>query len=116
MHLLLGVGGGDAARVLETTIERARAAGDELTVAVYGDLDASEIESRVETLAGGALTVSVTAVDGDAGSRLVEIAERDGVDRIVLPGGQRSPLGKIRLDQVSEFVLLNAPMTVTLVR
>ena len=43
-------------------------------------------------------------------------AERDGFDRIVLGGGERSTLGKIQLGSIVEFVLLNAQTPVTLVR
>jgi len=55
-------------------------------------------------------------VSGHPGSRLVELAEREGADRIVLGGGETSPLGKVQLGSVAEFVLLNAKTTVTLVR
>ena len=49
-------------------------------------------------------------------SDLLELADDGGYDRIVLPGGRRSPLGKIQLGSTLEFVLLNAQTTVTLVR
>jgi nucleotide-binding universal stress UspA family protein len=52
----------------------------------------------------------------DPAGRLVELAETEGFDRIAIPGGERSPLGKIQLDSVAEFVLLNATTTVTLIR
>jgi len=46
----------------------------------------------------------------------VTIANQESFDRIVLGSGERSPLGKIQLGSVAEFVLLNAQTSVTLVR
>lgn len=116
MHLLLGVGDSDdALRALEATVERAQAVGDDLTVVVYGDRSVADVESLLAEFAPDA-EVPVRTVEGDPGGQLVDLAQRERFDRIVLPGGQRSPLGKISLDRVAEFVLLNAPTTVTLVR
>jgi nucleotide-binding universal stress UspA family protein len=119
MHLLLGVGDtDDGLRALETTVSRARDTGDDLTVAVYSD-DGSvddlvaSVRDRLDTLE---FEAAVEVLEGDPGGQLVELAERDAIDRIVLPGGHRSPLGKIRLDRVTEFVLLNASISVTLLR
>jgi len=120
MHLLLGVGDpDDGLRALEATVSRARTTGDDLTVAVYSDGDpslddlAATVRDRLDTLEFDA---AVERIEGDPGGTLVDLAERETIDRIVLPGGQRSPLGKIRLDRVTEFVLLNAPISVTLIR
>ncbi|MEF8786409.1 MAG: universal stress protein [Haloarculaceae archaeon] len=121
MHILLGVGGDDrSARALEETVQRARAAGDDLTVALYSDADGSTL-SGVEATVRDQLNdlgfeASIRRLEGDPGSSLVTLAENEQVDRIALAGGHRSPLGKIQLDPVSEFVLLNANTTVTLVR
>lgn len=121
MHILLGVDGSDLSlQALTETVERARTAGDDLTVAVYSDDDGhslSEIRTRTrERLDGLGFEASIRTVEGNSGSRLVTLAEKEEFDRIALAGGRRSPLGKIQLDPVSEFVLLNAPTTVTLVR
>ncbi|MFB6135738.1 MAG: universal stress protein [Halobacteriaceae archaeon] len=122
MKVLLGVGGsGDSLRALERTVERAVEAGDDLTVAVVenpeSDADPDDVAAEVrEVLAGAALDADVRRVDGDPGSRLVEIAESEGFDRLVIGGGEQSPMGKIRLGQIAEFVLLNSHVTVTLVR
>ena len=123
MNILLGVGGGDRSfRALEETVQRVRAAGDELTVAVYSDGEdddrtlaavATAVRERLEELD---FEAPLRHIEGDPGSTLVAIAEDEGFDRIALAGGHRSPLGKIQLDPVSEFVLLNASTTVTLVR
>ena len=121
MHILLGVGGDDRSlQALTETVERARAAGDELTVALYSEADGhtlSDVEGAVrDRLDDLGFDATIRTLDGDPGSSLVTLAEEEGFDRIALAGGHRSPLGKIQLDPVSEFVLLNANTTVTLVR
>lgn len=119
MHLLLGVGDtDDGLQALETTVSRARTTGDDLTVAVYSDdgsLDdlVATVHDRLEALD---FEASIERLEGDPGSQLVDIGDRASVDRIVLFGGHRSPLGKVRLDRVTEFVLLNASASVTLLR
>jgi len=120
MKVLLGID--DASfRALDRTIERALGAGDELTVAVLDVPDAEAtpdaVESEVrERLGEVDLRATVRRLEGDPGSRLVEVAEAEGFDEIVLDGRERSPMGKIRVGEVAEFVLANARLTVTLVR
>ncbi|WP_132058945.1 universal stress protein [Halorussus amylolyticus] len=122
MNVLLGIGGSDdSIRALERTVSRAKAAGDELTVAILenpeSDREPSNIETRVrDTLADAGFDAEVRHVSGDPGPELVDLAESDGYDQVVLGGGQRSPMGKIQLGHIAEFVLLNSPVTVTLVR
>lgn len=120
MHLLIGVGDGDdALSALDQTVERARAVGDDLTVAVYTDSSTpvETVESRVrDFLDDVGFDAPIRRIEGDPGGQLVEIAEAEGFDRIVLSGGERSPLGKVRLDHVAEFVLLNAHTSVTIIR
>jgi nucleotide-binding universal stress UspA family protein len=122
MKVLLGVGGtDDSVRALEQTVDRVREAGDELTVAVLDNPESDPAPEDVaqevrETLDTAGLDAEVRRVEGDPGSRLVEIAEHEGFDQIVIGGGQTSPMGKIKIGQVAEFVLLNSHVTVTLVR
>lgn len=124
MHVLLGIGGtDDSYRALERVVERTRSTGDDLTVAVLenpaSDDAPDEVERRVRTVvedAGLEDAVSITQLDGDPGPRLVEFAEGGEFDRLALGGGQRSPMGKISLGGIAEHVLLNARITVTLVR
>lgn len=120
MHLLLGLDGSELSmRALERTVERARQAGDELTVAVYegpGELSADETESRArERLGATGIDADVRRLTDDPGPELVAMAD-EGVDAIVLGGGVYSPMGKIRIGDVIEFVLVHATTTVTLVR
>jgi nucleotide-binding universal stress UspA family protein len=119
MRLIVGVDGSEhALEGLEEVISRARQTGDEVSVAVYSNDDnLAAAEARVrELLADLEYDATVEAVEDDPGGSLVHLAETGGYDRIVLSGGQTSPLGKIQLDSVVEFVLLNAHTTVTLIR
>jgi len=120
MKVLVGVdGGADAVEALEWALERAASAGDSVTVAVLGSDGAEYATERTvrETLADAAVEAEVRHLDAEgAGGKLVDVAESEGFDEVVLGGGERSPMGKIRLDDVREFVVLNADVTVTLVR
>lgn len=122
MKVLLGIGGSDDSfRALETVAERTVETGDDLTVAVVenpaSDRSPDHIERRVrEVLEAAGLDAAIHRLEGHAGSRLVELAEHDGYDAVALGGGKRSPMGKITLGQIAEFVLLNADVTVILVR
>jgi len=122
MRVLLGVGGtDDSVRALERTVDRARETGDDLVVAVLdnpgSDRAVDEVLRVVRTaLADAGVAADVRRLSGDAGPRLVELAARGGYDQIVLGGGQRSPMGKLTVGPIAEYVLLNGDATVTLVR
>lgn len=122
MNVLLGIGGSDdSLRALEQTVARAKAAGDDLTVAVLenpeSERETGEIVARVhEVLDAAGFAAELRKLSGDPGSQLVALAERGGFDQIVLGGGERSPMGKIKLGEIAEFVLLNSSVTVKLVR
>lgn len=122
MKVLLGVGGSDySLRALQKTVDRAVVAGDDLTIGIIdnpaADLSRDEIELRVsETLESADLDAEVRRLDGDPGSALVELAESEGFDKIVIGGGEASPMGKIKVGGTAEFVILNSHVTVSLVR
>jgi nucleotide-binding universal stress UspA family protein len=122
MKTLLGIGGSeDSLYALGKAIERAKEAGDDLTIAIVENDDASltqsEIHDRVtEALKDAEFEAEIETLSGHPGSQLLELAERGSFDRIVLGGGETSPLGKVQLGSISEFVLLNARTTVTLIR
>lgn len=120
MRVLVGVDGSDLGlKALEEAVERGQQANDDITVAVYSpDNEPLEeivaaVEDHVETMG---LDITIDTVETEPGSQLLELAERGGYDQIVIPGGKLSPLGKLTLDSVHEFVILNARMTVRLVR
>lgn len=122
MKVLLGIGGtDDSLAALEQTVERAREAGDDLTVGIIdnpaADLSPDEVEARVRgVLDETGVDAAVRQLEGDPGSALVDLSEAENFDRIVLGGGETSPMGKIRIGSVAEFVLLNSHVTVSLVR
>lgn len=122
MKTLLGIGGSDdSLYALEIAIDRAKEAGDDLTIAIVENPETSltqaEIRDRaIEALSDADFDAEVTTLSGHPGSQLVELAERGSFDRIVLGGGETSPLGKVQLGEISEFVILNAQTTVTLIR
>ncbi|MFD1513004.1 universal stress protein [Halomarina rubra] len=122
MRTLVGIGGSDdSLRALAVALERAQDAGDEVTVAVVenpdSDLSVEEVETRVhEHLDERTLDADVRVLRGHPGSQLVDVADSEGFDRIVLGGGETSPLGKISIGSIAEFVLLNANTSVTLIR
>jgi len=123
MNVLLGLGGSDeSVKTLRRTIERTREVGDELTVVVVDKPESKRSQDEmyreaVEHLEEAGLDdVTVETLEGDPGSALVNYAERGEYDQLVIGGGTLSPMGKIQLGPITEFVLLNAPTTVKLVR
>lgn len=122
MNVLLGIGGTDRCwDALADTLTRAGEAGDALTIAIYEDDavadSAADIEARVrDELAESGVDAEVRQVSGHPGGALVEIADGEGFDRLVVAGGDRSTLGKIQLGGVAEFVVLNSETPVTLIR
>ena len=122
MKVLLGIGGSDdSVRALEQVVARTAAVGDDLTIAIVENprspRSREEIAERArEELDDLGLDAEVRQVEGDPGSELVDIAEREGFDEIALGGGQTSPMGKINVGSIAEFVLLNAHTSVRLIR
>ena len=120
MDVLVGVGSpNDSPAAIERAIRQATRVGDELSVVILDPETATDesLEATVTaTLDGHDITASTRHVAGQPGSELVDIAESEGFDEIILAGGQTSPMGKITIDKTVEFVMLNAHTTVTLVR
>jgi nucleotide-binding universal stress UspA family protein len=122
MKVLLGMGGAeDSLEALEETVTRAAAAGDELTIGIVENPESDRTPEQLVSAANAeleavGLDADVRQLSGDPGSSLVELAESGEFDQIVLGGGQRSPMGKIRLGHIAEFVLLNSRVSVKLVR
>lgn len=122
MRVLFGIGGSDdSVAALDEIIERARDVGDILTVAVVENPDSPRSVETVEGLVHDRLDsagfdAEVVVLRGDPGSRLVAYAENREFDRLVLGGGERSPLGKVTIGHIAEFVIVNARISVTLIR
>lgn len=122
MNVLLGLEGSDESmNALRRTIERTTDAGDDLTVVIVEkpNVERTPMEMRHQTedlLEQANVDAPVEVLEGDPGASLVEYAERGDFDELVLGGGAIGPIGKIRLGPITEYVLMNATMTVTLVR
>ncbi|RQG92875.1 universal stress protein [Natrarchaeobius halalkaliphilus] len=122
MNVLVGLGGSDESdKTLRRTIERTEAVGDDLTVAVLEKPDTKRSQEETyelaEALLGDAdVDAEIVRLEGDPGSSLVDYAEQGEYGQLVIGGGTLSPMGKIQLGSITEFVLLNAPTTVKLVR
>jgi nucleotide-binding universal stress UspA family protein len=122
MKVLLGIGGtDDSLDALSWAARRTSTTDDDLTVAILenpgSDRPLEEIEAEVEVaLSEHGLDAEIRHVEGDPGGSLVDLADGEGFDQIVIGGGERSPMGKIQVGRIAEFVVLNARTTVTLVR
>ena len=122
MKVLLGVGGSpDSLAALSNIVERAASVGDELTVAIVenpaSDVSMEALKSQVRAeLSEADVDANVMVVTGDPGSGLVEIAETEGFDVVAIGGGEQTPMGKISVGSIAEFVILNARVSVFLVR
>lgn len=122
MKTVLGIGGtDDSIRALEHTLDRVADTGDDLTVAVIENPDSApdsdEVEDRVrEIVDEHEADADMVRLSGDPGSAIIEFAESNGYDEIVLGGGETSAMGKIQIGRVAEFVLLNSHISVKLVR
>ncbi|RQG96442.1 universal stress protein [Natrarchaeobius chitinivorans] len=122
MNVLVGLGGSDESiKTLEQTIERTQEIGDELTVAVLEKPESERSQAEMYDTAAALLDdadleAEIVRLEGDPGSSLVDYAEQGEYDQLVIGGGTLSPMGKIQLGPITEFVLLNAPTTVKLVR
>jgi len=121
MDVLVGIGSPDeSVAALERSARQAAATGDDVTVAIVGHHTSEDRERLAADAAAvaddAAIEISVRQVEGNPGSQLVDIAEDEGFDELVIGGGSTSPMGKITIGSTAEFVLLNAHTTVTLVR
>lgn len=122
MKVLLGIGGGDDGfRAFDHCIAQATEGQYDLTIGVIDnpetDADPTSLTTEVEArLEETGITAPVRRITGDPGSELVRIAETEGFDAIAIGGGSYSPLGKITLGHIAEFVVLNAHVTVILGR
>lgn len=122
MNVLLGLAGGDeSVTALRRTIDRVREAGDDLTVVVLEKEGATrtpaEMREQAEKLVGEVgIDAAFHTLEGDPGSALVSFAEQGDFDELVIGGGSESPMGKVRIGPVAEYVVLNARLPVTLVR
>lgn len=122
MEVLVGVNGTNPSlEALEMTIQRAEKTDDRVIVVVLDDpsteLTEQELRDRVESMSADTDVVTEIQVsDGDPGPELVSVAETKDVQQVVLGDRSRSPMGKIQIDRIVQYVLFNTQRTVKLVR
>jgi nucleotide-binding universal stress UspA family protein len=122
MRVLVGVNGSpDSIQALEKSVRRAAMFDENVTIAILDtpetDKSRGEIKNEVRSVIENEdITANITHLEGNPGSRLVEYAESEDFDHLIIGGGETSPMGKIQISSLAEFVLLNSHVTVTLVR
>lgn len=122
MKLILGMGGSpDSFRALETMLKRYQSNKDDVTLALLenpeSELTLEDLKEEVEEyLDEKNFDAEVRQLRGQPGPSLVQTAETEDFDLIVLGGGERSPMGKYRVGRIAEYILVNSPVSVTLIR
>lgn len=122
MEILLGISGeDDEFLALSKLLSEETINWDSLTIAILDSDNNTTTTETITTRVNELLEttnrpVTTTQLPGDPGSQLVEHAETNDFDAIAIGGGERSPLGKLTLNQTAEFVVLNSKITVLLVR
>jgi nucleotide-binding universal stress UspA family protein len=102
------------------------AAADEVTVTllhVFDDDDVADSTSPTQITAGRqvqdrlhdhGIVVETMSTSGDPPTAILEAAEAAGADMIVLGGRKRSPLGSLIFGSVSQAVMLDSTIPVTI--
>ncbi len=76
----------------------------------------SAVRDLVDRLEEAGVDYRIRGVLGDGGKAIVDLAEEEGVDRVLVGGRKRSPTGKAVFGSVAQEVMLSAPCPVTFVR
>lgn len=102
------------------------AAADEITVTllhVFDDDDVAESTSPTQITAGRnveewfhdhGIAIETMSTSGDPSAAIIDAASQIGADQIVLGGRKRSPLGSLLFGSVSQAVMLDADVPVTI--
>jgi len=105
------------------TPEEFEEATDLLEFADSADADVDEVTKRLSTVRDVQQTLEDAGVDyritgriGEHGARIVDIAEEENVDHVIVGGRRRSPTGKAVFGSTAQHVLLESPCPVTFVR
>jgi len=87
------------------------------------DADVDEVAQRLSTmrevekaLNDAGIDYRITGRIGEHGARIVDMAEEENVDHIIVGGRRRSPTGKAVFGSTAQHVLLESPAPVTFVR
>lgn len=105
------------------TPEEYEEATNRLDFADSADADVDEVAQRLsivrdveKALNEAGITYRITGRIGEHGARIVDMAEEEGVDHIIVGGRRRSPTGKAVFGSTAQHVLLESPAPVTFVR
>jgi nucleotide-binding universal stress UspA family protein len=116
--ILVGTDGSKtAARAVDRAVEVAVALGSTLTIFSVGPPDRAErvVRAEADRLAGSGLNIRTETADGDPASALVERAERDDVDLLVLGNKGMTGAGRL-LGSVPNKVSHHSPVAILIVR
>lgn len=73
----------------------------------------ASVKKAIEVLEDAGITIEKRREHGDPATHIVEIATEIDADRIVMAGRKRSPTGKALFGSVTQSVILNSPIPVT---
>lgn len=100
--------------VLQVVDTAERATDDSTHADVVTDL-ASRVDA-VEGAQGVTTRIATAATRGDVAGALLELAEQEGADLIVIGTRRRTPVGKLILGSAVQRVLLDSPVPVLVTR
>jgi nucleotide-binding universal stress UspA family protein len=110
----------DALAPLDWVLQRARRASDRITVLLVGlttGAPAEALEERSTGRLGSWQGIGhVRRLPGEPRREILRVLGHEPWDELVVSGGTRTPAGKLRPGGLAEYLLLNAPVTLTLVR
>ncbi|MBP2251194.1 universal stress protein [Halarchaeum nitratireducens] len=96
---------------------------DNLGVEAGGDVSVDEVSRRHATIRQLSAALDEAEVDytirgeiGTHGERIVDLAETEDADLVIVGGRKRSPTGKAVFGSTAQEVMLSAPCPVTFVR
>lgn len=88
--------------------------GGPVSMKEYSDVPET-VEAARERLAETGFDVDALVAEGDPDEEIVSVARERGADHVVLSGRRRSPTGKAIFGSVTQSVILNADVPVTVV-
>lgn len=110
----------DPASPLRWALARCGDSDVEIRVVLVGHIDGPESRSMEadarQRLRAANQDVEVLHLGGQPEREILRFLGRETFDAMVLAGGTRTPAGKIRPGRLAEQLVLDAPVTLTLVR
>jgi nucleotide-binding universal stress UspA family protein len=83
---------------------------------VYDEEDfPASVTKAAEILEAAGISVEKRGKHADPAAAIIEVSEEIGADRIVMAGRKRTPVGKVLFGSVTQSVLLNSDVPVTVI-